>query len=374
MAIYKMVGNKESLEEIPATSFGQEGVLERADLQRILRDKPEVLEDGLFVITEEFSNWEGSGRSIDLLCLDASGRLVVVELKRGDSGSHMDLQAIRYAAMVSTITLQQAIDAHQAYLNRLGIEEDAEERIREHLENNDDARFASERPRIILASEGFSQELTTCALWLNEAGLDVTCIRMQPHRSGSEVLVETSQIIPLPEAQDYLVRVREREEEQDRARQSSMGNFGSFVEGGALFRDRIDSVEGNARPLFLRLYDWATGLEMEKVAELNTYVHNERCNLLVGLPTGNNPNLVRVVMHRSALRFQTGYLEQYSPQAAQRLQDMLGQQILGRKSSFNIRLDNIKEEHLAALTEAYREANGLLNGNEEPAPPISDNS
>ena len=374
MAIYKMVGDKERLDKVAPTSFGQEGVLERSDLQRILRDQPDVLEEGLFIITEEFSNWQGSGRSIDLLGLDATGRLVVIELKRGETGEHMDLQAIRYAAMVSTITLQQAINTHQAYLKKLGIEEDAEERIREHLENNEDARFASERPRIILASEGFSQELTTCALWLNEAGLDVTCIRIQPHRSGSEVLVETSQTIPLPEAQDYLVRVREREEEQDRVRHSSMGSFGSFVEGGALFRDRIDSVEGIARPLFQRLYDWATGLERERVAELNMYVHNERCNLLVGLPTGNNPNLVRVVMHRSALRFQTGYLEQYSPQAAQRLQDMLGQQILGRKSSFNIRLENVKEEHLSALTEAYREANGLLNGNEEPEPPISDNS
>ena len=362
MAIYKMVGDKERLEEVPSTSFGREGVFERTDLQRILRDQPEVLEEGLFIITEEFSNWEGSGRSIDLLALDATGRLVVIELKRGETGEHMDLQAIRYAAMVSTITLQQAINTHQAYLKKLDIEEDAEERIREHLENNEDARFASERPRIILASEGFSQELTTCALWLNEAGLDVTCIRMQPHRSGSEVLVETSQTIPLPEAQDYLVRVREREEEQDRERQSSMGNFGSFAEGGALFRDRIDSVEGNSQPLFQKLYDWATGLESEKVAELSTYIHNERCNLLVGLPTGNNPNLVRVVMHRSALRFQTGYLEQYSPQAAQRLQDLLGQQILGRKRSFDIRLENIREEYLAALTQAYREANGLLVG------------
>ncbi len=36
MAIYKMVGNKEKLDKISATSFGQEGVLERSDLQRIL--------------------------------------------------------------------------------------------------------------------------------------------------------------------------------------------------------------------------------------------------------------------------------------------------------------------------------------------------
>ena len=357
MAIYKMVGDKERLEAVAATSFGQEGVLERSDLQRMLRDQPEILEEGLFIITEEFSNWEGSGRSIDLLALDATGRLVVIELKRGDTGSHMELQAIRYAAMVSAMTLQQAIETHRAYLAGIGSEEDSEERIREHLENSDGARFASERPRIILASEGFSSELTTCALWLNESGLDVTCIRMQPHRSGPELLIETSQTIPLPEAQSYLVRIREREEEQDRERKSV---FGSFVEGGSLFRERIESAEGNARPLLEKLFDWATGLEKEKIAVLSTYVHNDRCNLLIGLPIGNNPNLVRVVKHRSAIRVQRGYLEQFSPKSAQVLQDLIGQPIVERGGSFNIRLENVREEWLQAFAEAYREASGLL--------------
>ena len=46
MAIYKMVGDKAKLAKVASTSFGEEGVLERADLQRILRDQPEVLEKG----------------------------------------------------------------------------------------------------------------------------------------------------------------------------------------------------------------------------------------------------------------------------------------------------------------------------------------
>ena len=104
MAIYKMVGDKEKLDEVATTSFGQEGVLERADLQRMLRDQPDVLEKGLRIIAEEFGDWEDSNRRIDLLGLDANGRLVVIELKRGDTGSHMDLQAIRYAAMVANMT------------------------------------------------------------------------------------------------------------------------------------------------------------------------------------------------------------------------------------------------------------------------------
>ena len=228
MAIYKMVGEKERLEEVAATSFGQEGVFERTDLQRILRDQPEVLEEDLYIITEEYSNWQDSGRRIDLLALDVTGRLVVIELKRGETGEHMDLQAIRYAAMVSNMTLQQTIDEHQDYLNKRGIKAQAEELIIQHLENTQDTRFSSEKPRIILASEGFSSELTTCALWLNESDLDITCIRLQPYRSGAELLVETSQIIPLPEAKNYLVKVKERGEEVSKQQPAKI-SFGKVL-------------------------------------------------------------------------------------------------------------------------------------------------
>ena len=68
-------------------------------------------------------------RMIDLLGLDANGRLVVVELKREDQDSLMDLQAVRYAAMVANMTFEQATSVHQSYLTARGIEGDAELRI-----------------------------------------------------------------------------------------------------------------------------------------------------------------------------------------------------------------------------------------------------
>ena len=83
-----------------------EQLQERADLQRLLRDQPDVLEEGLFIVAEEFSNWQDSGRSIDLLAVDSEGNhLVVIELKRTQTGDHSELQAIRYAAMVANMTL-----------------------------------------------------------------------------------------------------------------------------------------------------------------------------------------------------------------------------------------------------------------------------
>ena len=356
MAIYKLVGDKESLEEIPATSFGQEGVFERTDLQRILREQPDVLEEGLFIITEEFSNWEGSGRSIDLLAIDQIGRLVVIELKRGETGEHMDLQAIRYAAMVSTITLPQCIEAHQLYLNKLGLkEENAEERISDHLQNNKDVRFDTVNPRIILASEGFSPELTTCALWLNETGLDVTCIRMQPHRSGSELLIETSQIIPLPEAKDYLVRVRKREEDA-KEKQSS----GGFISGGEVFAEKIETAPESVRPSLEKIYCWAEGLERSSQAILYTHQQNENFNLQVALNTGHSPALIAVNIQDSSVRFRPHYWKRYCPESVSQVDPFVGYRLSRRNSSFNVSLERIDDELLIALTEAYREANGLL--------------
>ena len=87
MPIYKMVNGKERLEKVGRTSFGDQGVFERGDLQRILRDPPDVLEEGLLIISEEFGDWQDSNRRIDLLALNATGRLTVVELKRGNTAT-----------------------------------------------------------------------------------------------------------------------------------------------------------------------------------------------------------------------------------------------------------------------------------------------
>ncbi|WP_229262130.1 hypothetical protein [Duganella guangzhouensis] len=78
------------------------------------------------VLAEEFGDWVGANRRIDLLCLDDQANLVIVELKR-DNSAHMELQALRYAAMVSTMRFDQAV------------------------------------------------------LWLNKQGLDLRCVQMRPH-------------------------------------------------------------------------------------------------------------------------------------------------------------------------------------------------
>ncbi len=352
MAIYKLTGNNERLERLEATAFGQEKILERQDLQRILRDQPEALEEGLFIIAEEFGNWEGADRRIDLLGLDVTGRLVVIELKRGETGELMDLQAIRYAAMASTITLQQAIDAHQAYLNNRGIEGDAEELVKEHLENPESQGFQSERPRILLVSEGFSPELTTCALWLNGSGLDVTCIRMQPYQNNGQLLVETSQIVPLPEAKHYLVQVREREGEVQKPHPRQPW----YIPGGKAFKERIESAPEGFRADLQRLYAWAVDLEHAGLAKLDTHL-GKRATLRP-VVSSHNSGLITIWngSNGASIQFWPSVFHKFAPNAMPLVQKLIAPTPLAFASS----VSDVSDKLLSTLRDAYREANGLV--------------
>lgn len=220
MAIYSF--RDEKLLALEDTTFESEGIRERHDLQRILRDHVEVISPDTMVIAEEFSDWEDSNRRIDLLGLDHDANLVVIELKRTETGGHMELQAIRYAAMVSTMTFQQVVDAHERYVRRSGKEDlDAEELILNFLgwQQPDVEKFADD-VRIVLVSAEFSKEITSSVIWLNGRGLDVRCVRIKPYKFEGQVLVDVQRVLPLPEVEEFQTRIREKSEERRVARQT----------------------------------------------------------------------------------------------------------------------------------------------------------
>lgn len=216
MPVYKI--SPDRIDALPETSFPQRGIKERADLQRLLRANIGVVtnpakptEPGVLVISEEFSEWDDSKRRIDLLGVDDKGNLVVVELKRDDDGGHMELQAIRYVAMVSGMTFVRAIEVFQVYLDKHKPGQNARAMLLEFLawdepREDDFARDV----RIVLVAADFGKELTTAVLWLNERDLDIRCVRLKPYANGDQTIVDAQQVVPLPEAEEYMVRVREK--------------------------------------------------------------------------------------------------------------------------------------------------------------------
>ncbi len=264
MPIYEFASD--AIRPVQKTTFGQMDFYERRDLQRLFREHLAVIAPDTLVIAEEFGEWDESRRRIDLLGIDRDANLVVIELKRTEDGGHMELQAIRYAAMVSTMTFDQAVDEFDRYLAKTGkADTDARAELLDFLgwgEPDEDA-FAQD-VRIVLASPVFSRELTTSVLWLAERAIDIRCVRLQPYALDGRALVDVQQIIPLPEATEYQIQVRKKVRREREARS-----------GGADYRrfdltlgDRQFTGEPKRRAIYrVFCYLVENGVAPEQVAE-----------------------------------------------------------------------------------------------------------
>lgn len=203
MALFELTN--QTLVQVPETRFDSE-VLKSKDLQRLLRQDISVLSGDLKLLAEDYGDWEDANLRIDLLCVDKEANLVIVQIKSTADPGYIDLQGLRCAAMISTMTFDEAVNAaardpHNAAAPLQEIRAD----ILEFLDWNtpDEGEFAPSI-RIILASSDFSKDLTRSVIWLNEQGLDVRCIRLRPHKLGDDrLLLNVEQILPLPETDTY---------------------------------------------------------------------------------------------------------------------------------------------------------------------------
>jgi RecB family endonuclease NucS len=86
MVIYSF--EKNLFTKVQTTTFNSEGILERHHLQSAIKNQIDTISPGSLVISEEFSEWSESQRRIDLLGIDKEVNLVVIELKRNETGEH----------------------------------------------------------------------------------------------------------------------------------------------------------------------------------------------------------------------------------------------------------------------------------------------
>lgn len=201
---------------LAAASFSSLGALELQDIERWIRDRPLLVGEELIIVSNQFAQFDGSKDRLDVLALDRAGRLVVIEVKRDVSGAYQDLQALRYAAFVSTFRAEQLSQARAAYVlkseGRAIDGDDARRELEGFIEGGDlDVVDEDEQPRIILVAAGFQPGMTSTVLWLRRAfRVDISCVQLVPYEIGGELLLGSSLLIPLPEAGDYEVKVAQK--------------------------------------------------------------------------------------------------------------------------------------------------------------------
>lgn len=202
-------------------SLAEAGLREREHLQEWVLAHPEVLGEDVLIVTFEFDRWvTGSGEStwerLDVLALDPTGRLVVAELKRDRAPDAVMVQALNYAAMVSRFNLDLL---SEAYAHRAGGDKAPDElldELREWSPNLSDETLAP--PRVVLVAEAFGPVLTNTAMFLIEQGLDLRLMRVQLYRLGESIALTVSQVLPVPDAEEFMVRPRSAAPTQRAAR------------------------------------------------------------------------------------------------------------------------------------------------------------
>jgi len=207
----------------PAT-FQALAAKEVQDVERWLKEQPGVLGEDLLIVASQFSGFDKTKDRPDLVALDRSGKLVVVEIKRDDSGSGQDLQAIRYAAYVSTFSAEQVVGLYRAYeqqeRGRAITTAEARKELEDFVSSEGlDALDEDEQPRLVLVASRFQVGVTNTALWLTRNfDLDITCVQLTPYTVYGEIVLASSILIPLPEAADFEVRLREKRHRATSAR------------------------------------------------------------------------------------------------------------------------------------------------------------
>lgn len=196
-------------ERIKEVEFSNLGFQERRDIQEWVAANPGILGEDLLVIGKEFSDFDRTNERLDLLAVDADGKLVIIELKRDDTGVDAHWQALKYASYLHRASANDIVGMLAAHEKTTV--EDAEDKLVRHL-RADDLNALNNDQRIILASHRFAPEVTSAALWLNEKapGEDlITCVQLVPYQDTStdSLYLQANTIIPVPGVDDYIIRI-----------------------------------------------------------------------------------------------------------------------------------------------------------------------
>jgi hypothetical protein len=187
------------LVRLPYKKMAEAGLLERADIQRMIRLSADEffadLGEHLLLIGEEVMPADIVADRIDLLAVDSEGALVVIELKRSNDKLQL-LQALSYAAMISKWNGEQIRNLFQAF--RSSSAEAADSALDDLLDSP--GSVINTVQRIILVAEDYDYEVLVTAEWLSERfNVDIKCFRLSLSVDGTNEYLSANCVYPPPE-------------------------------------------------------------------------------------------------------------------------------------------------------------------------------
>ena len=155
------------------------------DLEELLVASPDLLMDGLTLIGRQVST---DGGPLDLLGIDADGRLVVFELKRGTLTRDAVAQVLDYASDLAALDAARfgaLIEKHSGHgVDRI---EDFADWYRQ--EHPGESEFPIDRPRMVLVGLGVDDRARRVVNFLAESQVDIQLMTFYAFREDGKLFL-----------------------------------------------------------------------------------------------------------------------------------------------------------------------------------------
>jgi len=214
--MYIVNQDENDLKKIEPITFSEAGFKERQNLQEWIAKNPNCLSEELLIIQKEFAGFDDTKERLDLLALDKDGNLVVIENKLDGSGKDVVWQSLKYVSYCSSLSSKDIEQIFQEFLIKNNKDKTAREVLIEFFDNEDYDEILNSgySQRIVLVAGNFRKEVTSTVMWLLNNGIDISCFKVTPYKMESEFILDFNQIIPLKEAEEYIIKVAEKQKEE----------------------------------------------------------------------------------------------------------------------------------------------------------------
>ena len=215
--MYKIDKDKNEIQPLKVKTFTELQFKERQHLQEWIAKYPNCLGEELLILQKEFAGFSDTNERLDLLALDKSGRLVVIENKLDDTGKDVVWQALKYASYCSALTKENVRSIYQDYLSKTEQNAVAEDNIIEFLGCADFEEVslnAGFTQRIILVAANFRKEVTSTIIWLMNFNIRAQCFKVTPCAMQDQLFLNMEQIIPVKDAEDYIIGLASKAQEE----------------------------------------------------------------------------------------------------------------------------------------------------------------
>lgn len=347
MAIWRHDGENWSL-------LAPSGFPSEAELHRLVTEAPHLLPlSGSPRLTVLGREVRLGGGYADLLAVEPSGRLVVIEIKLAgnpEARRAVVAQILAYAAYLRGMSLADVESQIAPFIAAAGVtslaayaqskDQDGTLDITSFTSGVEES-LATGRFRLVIVLDDAPHELIRLAGYLELIGehLVIDLVTVKAYDVAGSRIVVPQRVDP----EDLVVTV---------AAKPPTGFVTTYVEGGADFAAEIESAPEGARPALRTLYEWARQLEIDGVARLRTTRGRGRF-VLIPRVTGEEVGIVSIWNDRGAfINIFGSVAARRAARAHRRLLELVPADVLGGAKNWT----DFSPELLDILEAAYREA------------------